>query len=262
MAKQRGVVQLSGRVDNLCYYQQKKVRGGLVRRINLAMSDRVKVGGEYESLRTANSYFGACSMCAAAILSMTGTRVKFLHYPDRQAILTKAVYDFQTALTTSRDYNSVTLGQNAGYYFSLYYDRIVKNKMSKFMPSIPHHFAGVGVNTPINIVIPKHELEAFCSYNKCIGISFLVTYDCYIYSLYKDSVSQKFTYPDFGSNNIRQPFIWQLGGNDLTISFDSGSIDDTFSFAFLSALPLVRLAGGRPVTKDTGASTRLIGIIY
>lgn len=262
MAKQRGVVQLSGRVDNLCYYQQKRVRGGLVRRINLAMGERVKVGAEYQSLRTANSYFGGCSMCAAAILSMTGTRAQFLHYPNRQAILTKTIFDFQSRFSAYRDYDNIVFDQNTGLNFSEYYDRIVKNKMSKFLPSVPSRIIANDVNVPVSVIIPKHELETFCAYNKCIGISFLVTYDCYLYPSNKDTLTNKFVYPDFGSNNIRQPFIWQVGDDNLTISFDSGSYDDAFSFAFLSALPLVRLAGGRPVTKDTGASTKLIGIVY
>ena len=70
MAKQRGIVHLSGRVDNLCYYQQKRVKGGLVRRLNQAMSERAKTGEEFENFRTANSYFGACSMCAGAMLNL------------------------------------------------------------------------------------------------------------------------------------------------------------------------------------------------
>lgn len=262
MAKQRGIVQLSGRVDNLCYYQQKRVRGGLVRRINLAMSERVKVGAEYQRLRAANSYFGGCSISASTILNMTGTRARFLHFPDRQAILTKGIFDLQKNLGYAEGGNEIYLGSDMAEYMGRIYDGVVKNKFSRFLPSVPYVISGVDVDTAVTIVIPAFELENFCLYNKCKGVLFTLVFECFIYSLGRDPESGKFSPPGSGFIVRRSPFSWVLGQGDLTISFGSGTADDTLSFAILSALPIVREVSGRYVTKDTGAACRMICLTY
>lgn len=261
MAKQRGVVQLSGRVDNLCYYQQKKVRGGLVRRINLAMSERVKVGAEYQRLRTASSFFGGCSICASTILNMTGTRAKFLHFPDRQAILSGSIFKLQKSLYGSSNTDVIIFDPPFAQFLSAAYDQIVKNKMSKFLPSVPHYIEGVEPGEVVNIVIPSYELTNFCNFYNCIGIVFLLVTNCFIYSMYRYADTNKFGGPESGFTVRRDPFSWQLGGGDLTISFGRSDIDDACTFAILSALPMVDNVGGRFVTKNTGASSILIGTL-
>lgn len=259
MAKQRGVVQLSGRVDNLCYYQQKRVRGGLVRRVNLAMSDRVKVGAEYQRLRSANSYYGGCSMCAAAILNMTGTRAKFLHLPDRQAIFTKEIRNVQRYLYPDLLDDTISFGLNSASQIPYAYDRIVKNKMSKFMPSVPYYLLDTEVDSVITIVIPANELTNYCTYNNSIGILFNVVYECFLYGISRDAITGKFPSPESGCKVQRQPLTWKLNSGDLTISFNRGDIDDAFCFAIISALPIINDIGGRMVTKNTGATCRMIG---
>lgn len=251
---------MSGRVDNLCYYQQKRVRGGLVRRINLAMSERVKTGAEYQRLRFANSYFGGCSLAASAILNMTGIRAKFLHLPDRQAILTKAIFQQQKSFGNFEDGAVIDLSRTMDSYMPHIYDIVVKNKFSKYMPSVPYYIPNVEFGGVVTIVIPAFELENFCLYNKCKGVLFTLVYECYIYSSSKDPETGKFSVPDNGFLVRRQPFAWMSGQSDLTISFSAGTNDDTLSFAILSALPIIRDVGGRYVTKDTGAACRLISL--
>lgn len=252
---------MSGRVDNLCYYQQKRVRGGLVRRINLAMSERVKVGAEYERLRYANSYFGGCSICAATILNMTGTRAKFLHLPDRQAIFTSEIRKVQSILypASVNVYVEFTIGD--ALYMPFAYDKIVKNKMSKFLPSVPYYIRNTELDGVVTVVIPAYELTNFCTYNNCKGVLFLLLSECYIYSISRSEETGKFSPPDSGFTVRRDPFAWLLGAGDLTISFGRGSVDDAFCFAILSALPIVGDVGGRYITKNTGASCRMIGLL-
>lgn len=261
MAKQRGVVQLSGRVDNLCYYQQKRVVGGLVRRVNLAMSERVKTGSEYERLRTTNTYFGACSMLSAAIFKMLGTRSKYLHYPDRLALLTKRLFTYLLNRISPVDYGEILLTPASGDTIPHLFEDVVKNKMSKYMPSVPLKISEVVLESVVSFIIPSFELESFCSYNKCVGISFLIVDKCYLYGTSRNVETGKFFYPDSGFSVKRSPIIWNKGDGDLTISFDSGIIDDAFTFAFLTALPIVYMTGDRAVTKISGASCRMIGII-
>lgn len=93
MAKQRGIHQISGKINNLCYYEQKYVRGGLIRRINEAMSERLKIDPVFANTRVANKIFGGCSQYAKVLLSFFGNRSTYLFKPNRHAILTKIVKD-------------------------------------------------------------------------------------------------------------------------------------------------------------------------
>lgn len=261
MAKQRGVVQLSGRVDNLCYYQQKRVRGGLVRRINLAMSERVKEGAEYQKLRIANSYFGACSMCAASIIRMTGTRASFLHEGSRQAILTKGILNLQKRYYPDAIPNAVELPAGAGRYLPFAYDEIVKNKMSNYFPSVPYFLDEVISGSTCVLFISSDELENYCLYNNCIGIRFGWSTECYIYGTARDSQTNAFYYPDSGYNRVRYSMDWYKDDGELELHLKSSNNDDACRFSILYALPIVREVGGRVVTKYTGSCARLIGMI-
>lgn len=259
MAKQRGVVQLSGRVDNLCYYQQKRVKGGLVRRVNLAMSERVKTGSEYSRLRLANSFWGACSMCASAIIQMTGSRADFLHLGDRQAILTKEIYQFQKEVYPNITDSAVTFKPSDGLAISLCYEKIVKNKMSKFFPSVPFVRYSVPIGANLVITIPSAELDSYCRFYKCAGVQFTIVPECFIYSTSKSSDTQKYGYPECGSGSDRGFYSWLIGDGDLDLTPAVSVNDDAANFVIIIAMPIVRQIGGRNVTKLSGATARLIG---
>lgn len=261
MAKQRGVVQLSGRVDNLCYYQQKGIRGGLVRRVNLAMGERVKSDPEYQNFRTANSYFGGCSMCAGAILKMTGSRTSFLHKGARQAILTKGIYDLQKRYFSSNIPTEIVMNTTMAAYLPFAYDEIVKNKMSKYLPSVPYFFNNVASGATAVVTILDSELYDFCVANNCIGVHFIWTDECDIYGISRDPQTQKFFYPDFTYNLGRNSSDWYIDDGDLEIRLKSSENDDTCRFAILMALPILSDITGRVVTKNTGSCARLIGLL-
>lgn len=259
MAKQRGVVQLSGRVDNLCYYQQKRVIGGLVRRVNLAMSERVKSDSVFNRLRIANSFFGACSMCASAIIQMTGSRAYFLHLGDRQAILTKKIYELQKTYYSDTLGTDVIFNNTTSFYLSQCYDGIVKNKMSNFFPSVPYLFDNVPVGSRLVITIPSIELENYCRFHKCKGVQFLTVQECYLYGTTKQADTGKFIYPDNGSSSTRNIYTWLVGGEDLDITPKISIYDDACNFVIVMAMPIVGQVGGRNITKLTGSTARLIG---
>ena len=261
MAKQRGVVQLSGRVDNLCYYQQKRVRGGLVRRVNLAMSERVKTGSEYSRLRLANSYYGACSMCASAIIHMTGSRANFLHLGDRQAILTKKIFEMQRQQFPSEIGSSVVFETPTGYFLPSCYESIVKNKMSNFFPSVPFVFEEVAVGSTLVVNIPSMELENYCRFNKCVGVQFIAVEECYLYGVSKSPDTNKFAYPVNGCSRYRRVYSWLSGGGDFDIRLATSEYSDATNFVILIAMPIVKQIGGRSVLKLTGATARLIGVM-
>lgn len=89
MAKQRGIHQISGTINNLCYYEQKYVKGGLIRRVNEGMSGRLKDDPAFANTRIANREFGMCSIYAKQFLYTLGFRANYMTYPSRQAQLTK-----------------------------------------------------------------------------------------------------------------------------------------------------------------------------
>lgn len=66
MAKQSGIHQLRGKYGNNVYYTQKGVAGGLVRKINEGMSNRVKNDAAFANTRRNAAEFGAAGNFAGA----------------------------------------------------------------------------------------------------------------------------------------------------------------------------------------------------
>lgn len=263
MAKQRGVVQLSGRVDNLCYYQQKRVKGGLVRRLNQAMSERAKTGEEFENFRTANSYFGACSMCAGAMLNLLGDKVRFLTKPNRQGLLTKYILEYQRTYHSATYLRWVQFEQSTADYFPLFFDRIVKNKVSDFFNGIPFKFWDVQFDSPITIILGADEIARFCAVNKCSGLAVSIDGGCHIFSIYRNVETGRFDPPDYGSQPRASLIYHKPSGLDFSFSFGTGENDDTFQFAYVGIIPFVENeTTGEKMLLTSGALVRMIGIRY
>lgn len=252
---------MSGRVDNLCYYQQKRVRGGLVRRINLAMSERVKAGEEFANLRTANSYWGGCSIAASIILDSLGLRATYLTKANRQAILTREIYRLNTARGRDDDRTRITFAISTGYTFPLLFEKVVKNKAGNFFSNIPYYIDSVPLDSPVSITLAGYELENYCKFYKSIGVRISVVSECFVYDMTKSTYTQKFSPSEHGRKTRSDYILWESGSPSLTISFSSGSLDDCFNYAFLCIEPLVSINERRGIAKETGAIVKMIGII-
>lgn len=252
---------MSGRVDNLCYYQQKRVRGGLVRRINLAMSERVKAGEEYVNLRTANSFWGGCSIAASIILDSLGMRATFLTKANRQSILTREIYRMSTAGGRDNDRTRIMFTISTGYTFPLLFEKVVKNKAGNFFSNIPYFIDGVPLDSPVSITLAGYELENYCKFYKSIGVRVSVVSECFVYDMLKDANTQKFAPSEHGRKTRSDYILWESGSPSLTISFSSGSLDDCFNYAFFCIEPLVSINERRGIAKETGAIVKMIGII-
>lgn len=254
---------MSGRVDNLCYYQQKRVKGGLVRRLNQAMSERAKTGEEFENFRTANTYFGACSMCAGAMLNLLGDKVRFLTKPNRQGLLTKYILEYQRTHHQNTYLYWVRFEHTTSYSLPLYFDRIVKNKVSDFFSGIPFYIEGVQLDSPVTIILGADEIARFCAVNKCSGLAISIDGGCYIYNFTRQIETGKFGIPDYGSQP-RPSLIYHKPSNmDFSFSFGSGEEDDAFQFAYVGIIPFVENeTTGEKILLTAGALVRMIGIIY
>lgn len=254
---------MSGRVDNLCYYQQKRVRGGLVRRLNQAMSERAKTGEEFENLRTANSYFGACSMCAGAMLNLLGDKARFLTKPNRQGLLTKYILEYQRTHHQYTYLQWVRFEKITAFYLPLYFDRIVKNKVSDFFQGIPFNIPDVQLDSPVTILLGADEIARFCAVNKCSGLAISIDGGCYIYGINRNVETGKFASPDYGSQPRASLIYHTPSGNDFAFSFGSGDVDDTFQFAYVGIIPFVENeTTGEKILLTAGALVRMVGIYY
>lgn len=94
MAKQRGIHQISGTVNNLTYYEQKYVRGGLIRRVNEGMSNRLKTDPAFANTRSKNAIFGMCSKIAAAVWKNVSTGMIHSNRPSVHARTTRFLYQY------------------------------------------------------------------------------------------------------------------------------------------------------------------------
>lgn len=94
MAKQRGIHQISGTVNNLTYYEQKYVRGGLIRRVNEGMSERLKTDPIFKNTRDKNAIFGMCSRIAAAVWQHFPELGRNCIHPSAHARTTRFIYRY------------------------------------------------------------------------------------------------------------------------------------------------------------------------
>lgn len=92
MAKQSGLHQIKGKVGGFSYYRQSGVQNGLLRRINEAMSGRVKTGDEFANTRLNNAEFGAAADVAKLMGQMISPKFRPMVLPFSQSKLTKDIY--------------------------------------------------------------------------------------------------------------------------------------------------------------------------
>lgn len=92
MAKQSGLHQIKGKVGGFSYYRQSGVQNGLLRRINEAMSGRVKTGDEFANTRLNNAEFASAADVAKLMGQMISPKFRPMVLPFSQSKLTKDIY--------------------------------------------------------------------------------------------------------------------------------------------------------------------------
>lgn len=260
MAKQRGIHQISGKINNLCYYEQKYVRGGLIRRINEAMSERLKTDPLFANTRRANTIFGGCSLLASCFLEFFGSRNTYLFKPYRHALLTKLV---QTYLLDHNDKSRYPLimHSSSGYnFFPTIIDGIVKNKIRDSFPELPNKLDSLNRDDAHTFVFSYQSLLKFCAKYKCKGIQISISKPFYIYSPFFDNSLGKYVETDYnpgGRVTYSNIFIDEIN-DDVEFSISTGDIDDALTFWVIYATPILFTIGDRPITGQTGASVGVI----
>jgi hypothetical protein len=164
MAKQRGIHQISGKVNNLCYYEQKYVRGGLIRRINEAMSGRLKTDPVFERTREANSLFGMCSLLSSSFFEAFGSGRREMLYPSVHAKFTAAL------LKLCKVNGPVSYGSGFPTIFgatigaAIYFNSYGRNSRSPLFSFFTPNYEDLPVNDENirEVTIPGNVIEDFC----------------------------------------------------------------------------------------------------
>lgn len=255
MAKQRGIHQISGKINNLCYYEQKYVRGGLIRRINEAMSERLKIDPLFANTRHANTIFGGCSMMAGVLLSFFGSRNTYLFKPYRQALLTRAIQKYTLSEGQLVGYPYI-MERDLGYrYLPDIVNSVVKNSIFDSFPELEKHITAVGLDEDVTFRFSYYSFVSFCKKNKCIGVQLSVTRAHYIYASSYNSIIGKYEVPENNAGGRVSYLNWFLDQNtgDSELNSFTADIDDATTFFIFYASPIIAMRNGRPVTGETGA---------
>ena len=262
MAKQRGVVQLSGRVDNLCYYQQKRVRGGLVRRINLAMSERVKAGDEYLGLRVANTYFGGCSMLAAGLLSLINQRLLYMTRSDRQSYLTTALYRiFKSAGGSSND-TEINLSNMNYEYIASAFNSLMKVRAQDFFISLPLSKTEVPIGANMVFEIPVIELERYLDFFQGEEVRVNFYYKCKVTDIYRSGDPLKFSAPVVESTINRRSVTWRYGDPDVELIVTAGTDDLSYNCCIFVFDVVKRYINDRPQVLYSSGTAHMCAIEF
>lgn len=254
MAKQRGIHQISGKVNNLCYYQQKYVRGGLIRRINEAMSGRLKTDPVFERTREANSVFGMCSLLSSTFFDAFGLGRREMLYPSVHAKFTAALLKiFKANAEGTYGYvfpeNFIAI-MSAAIYFNSY----GRNSRSPLFSFFTPNYSDLPVNEDgiAEVTIPKNVMEDYCKKNGAVRVW---------YSVYKTfSIGTPLFVPDTGKyvkyGYVRNPgFLnrnYNLSDGDLKIPIEIGNTPLELNYVLVVMYPIVPKADGSTerVVKD------------
>lgn len=260
MAKQRGIHQISGKINNLCYYEQKYVRGGLIRRINEAMSERLKSDPLFANTRHANVIFGGCSMMAGVLLSFFGSRNSYMFKPYRHALLTRAIQKYMLSEGLIGGYPYIMERDSGCRYLPDIVNSIVKNSIFNSFVELSKNFLDLSLSDVQSFTFNYDSLVRFCNKYKCIGVQLSVSPAKYMYSSFYSSEIKAYQVPENNAGGRVSYVDWYLNEDDgdVTLSSNTGGIDDALTFWIVYATPIVRKNQGRPVTGETGASCGVV----
>lgn len=172
MAKQRGIHQISGKIDNLVYYEQKRVPVGLIRRQNEAMSERLKTDPAFTITRLAGAEFGYCSNAAASIIRGLPLRAQRIIDPFILPKFTKYLYKYLKDIDGGRGNRVFEATEDFCEYVEKFINSLNKFPWSKGFPRINFPSVLRNLSTNFSITIDKIELQNFCDLYGFDGVRF------------------------------------------------------------------------------------------
>ena len=243
MPKQRGVYQIAGRINDLVYYEQKYIKGGLIRRQNLAMGDRVKNDAVFEGTRVANSLNGGCMMMAAALLDVAGRRESLMQIPSRISRLTASILRMYETENGPDKIANIDLSKYSPYEFIVATDLVAKNQLSEWFPTIPRVIKNVERGGNIEITLSSYLLETYCKASGVQSCQIEIMGASNIGESVKDTYTEKFTAPTIIKERVIGGGNWILGRPDLTLTARAGDYESGFTCIYIMVLPRISGAG-------------------
>ena len=116
MPKQKGLYQLQGKAQGMCYYSQAGVKLPLMRTINQGMSERVKTSEEFENTRKNNAEFALANKMATSLFNFI--------YPNWRSMFRRFTIPYMTARLLEElkngtgDWGERHLGKSVGIVFT------------------------------------------------------------------------------------------------------------------------------------------------
>lgn len=253
MAKQRGIHQIKGKINNLCYYEQKYVRGGLIRRINEAMSERLKTDPVFENTRSANSYFGAFSMLSKILLSFASYRGSTLMYPSRQAKLTSSLRRAYTSFSSDTYNASISLDEMPIDAMLSALNNLSKVKADLYFPVLYTNRLGEDLSRGFRLLIPEEYLIRYCRTFKVERIQFELLGVSGVDNIEYDTRSRKYITPYNSVARNISTYMWEIGDGELDNLFGITQSDRYLNFVYLTILPVVSGSGALAKFNTSGA---------
>lgn len=235
MAKQRGIHQISGTINNLCYYEQKYVKGGLIRRVNEGMSGRLKTDPAFENTRIANREFGAASLWAARLLGLLGFRSKFMTYPSRQARLTKSILRSLKQFSPTVSPAIFPVNNTVQYALLSSFNKLNKNKTNPLLSLLPSSSVTPDGGDIGLFTLRGVDLDGVCDFVGCNRIDLEVRIGIEWDNGAYDNEDGKYRFlgsEDFGDV---YDYTFEKGDASLEIDLTAGPQNRDFSFVLITA---------------------------
>lgn len=236
MAKQRGIHQISGTVNNLTYYEQKYVRGGLIRRVNEGMSDRLKSDPAFENTRKKNAVFGMCSKIASAVWSQVPTASINATRPSVHARTTRFLYQYfaqkKFVLGNTPDFD-VDFTRN----FVNFLNSQLRNKITDFDPSIKTYEDNVASSGEYTLSLNESTMYSIVQKLKSEYVCISGRRDVSISAPLFDSSQNKYLAPQVLEEERHPLMYFELGDVDVSLSLPISRALSGFKFWCVQIFP-------------------------
>lgn len=219
MAKQRGTHQIAGKINNLVYYEQKYILGGLIRRQNEAMSSRLKEDVVFENTRKANSLYGACLMMSGAVLSFFGKSRDTKVIPSACAHFSTSLLRLYQAENGYTKDAPLDLSEFSGDAIIYAFDRVIQNRLDRFFSPLPRVYSAPKSSGEYDLDIPSSLLENLCTISNASRVEINVSPATIFGACIKDSTTGKFTAPSITRSVYTPTFVWDKGSGDYSNTF-------------------------------------------
>lgn len=259
MAKQRGIHQISGTVNNLTYYEQKYVRGGLIRRVNEGMSERLKTDPAFENTRKKNAVFGMCSKIASAVWSQVPSASINATRPSVHARTTRFLYQYfaqqKFAIGDTPNFDA-----NFTRRFVDFLNSQLRNKITDFQPYLKTYEDNTSSSGNYTITLDEGPMLNILEKLKSEELGVSGRRDVAIQAPLFDSSQNKYLDPEV-LEEVRMPwYTYNAGDADFEFDLPISRALSGFKFWCVQIFPLEAL--GATFTPNFNRSiTLFIGYV-